>query len=120
MTRRTQHVATGFEEIVAAAVEQTRRAGAKSFELEYDAADRRLRPDEEPLPDEAVRWSATATFPGRFGDLEDRIVTGTAVARPGECGHNRAISYAVVRMLEAAGANTVVVDTCDHTMEPPR
>ncbi len=117
MTRRTQHLATGFDEILATAIKVTQEAGATSFELGYTATERLLRPDEQPLPTEPVRWTASATFAGPLGE---RTATGTAVSRPGQCDHGRAISYAVVRMLEAGGANTIVLDASDHTTEPPR
>lgn len=67
MTERRRIVVKGFDAIVVKAVELVGTVpGASSFELKYDAADRVLGEDEEPRPDEAVAWTASAELRRKY------------------------------------------------------
>lgn len=107
---RTQIVAETFDQTLITVADLCRRAGCSTFELEYDSTSRDLADDEQPRPGEDVRWTATARHPTR-GTL-----TGTA---SGSGNHARLIRYALVRLVEALGANTIVVDVTDDE-EPAR
>lgn len=109
--RRLEWVEGPVEAIVTKAVELVGTVpGAKSFELAYDAVDRELAEDEEPAPDEAVRWTASAELRRKYGKGRPitRTVTGTAIAEPNG-HHGEAIVRAVVELLEKLGANVVLM-----------
>lgn len=110
---RQQYVAEGFDEIVATTAQAVGTIkGAKSFELRYDGVDRELADDEQPRPDERIRWTAIATISARHGSHRfDREVKGTAIAEPGN--HGRGMSLACVQLLEKLGGNVVVLDPED-------
>lgn len=117
---RTQIMATGFEQTLARTAEIVGAVkGARSFEISYDAVDRTLAADEEPRPDERVRWTATAVV-RRRGVLDlvivDRTYTGESIAEPGR--HGRGVSMACVDLLEQLGVNTVVLDLTTKAAEP--
>lgn len=107
---RRQIVAEGFEQILTTTADAVGSIpGAVSFEVRHDAADRELADDEEPRPDERIRWTVTATLRRKHGSHRFEVeVSGTSVAEPGE--HARGISMACVQLLERLGANTVVLD----------
>ena len=108
MTERRRIVVEGFDAIVVKAVELVGTVpGASSFELKYDAADRVLAEDEEPRPDEAVAWTASAELRRKYAKGTKpvvRTITGTAIVAPGG-HHGEGIVAAVVELLEKLGAN---------------
>lgn len=109
--RRLEWVEGPAEAIVAKAIELIGTvAGARSFELAYDAVDRTLAEGEEPDPSEAVRWTASAELRRKYGKGKPitRTVTGTAIAPPGT-PQGVAIVEAVVELLEKLGANVVLM-----------
>ena len=117
---RRQLTATGAVEAVTVAAELVGTIpGARSFELRYDAVDRELAEDEEPRPDEAVRWEAVAViarkYPGQRKPTEVTYV-GSYVAEPGT-DHGRAGAMAAVDLLEKLGANTVVIDLTEEASD---
>lgn len=110
--RRLEWVEGPVEAIVTKAVELVGTVpGASSFELAYAAADRELAEDEEPRPDEAVAWTATAELRRKFTGVRKpitRTIVGTAIVAPG--GHQgEGIVEAVVDLLEKLGANVVLL-----------
>lgn len=101
MTRHAH--AFGADEAVATCALLVGQSGARTFELAYDRADGApLTDHEEPGPDEAVAWTATAEFPN------GRTVTGTAISNPGE--HRSGGALACVDLLRRLGANVTVLD----------
>lgn len=110
--RRLEWVEGPVEAIVLKAVELVGAIpGASSFELAYDAADRVLADGEEPRPDEAVAWTASAELRRRYPGVRKpvtRTVTGTAIA-PADSDTAQAIVDAVVDLLEKLGANVVLL-----------
>jgi hypothetical protein len=114
MTARRQFTANNTDETLAVTARLVRESGAAEFELAYDATNRRLKPNEDVGPDDEVRWTATASLRTPFG-VATR--TGTALVAPGG-DHGRGVAYACVRLLEALGANTVVVDMNAGTEMP--
>lgn len=113
MTRR-QFTANNVDETIATTAHLVRESGAAEFELAYAPTNRRLKPNEDAGPDDEVRWTATASIRTPFG-VASR--TGTALVAPGG-DHGRGVAYACVRLLEALGANTVVVDMSPDTELP--
>lgn len=111
MTRQRIEV-EGFDAIVTKAVELVGTVpGAASFELRYEAADRVLAEDEEPRPDEAVAWHASAELRRKYAKGTKpvvRTITGTAIVPPGG-HHGEGIVRAVVELLEALGANVTLM-----------
>lgn len=116
MTARRMVVAETWDDILGQAIDLTRRAGARSFELSYDSTERHLGDGEEPRPDEPVRWTVIAEMPTPLGV---RDVVGTAISPSGNSTHSRAICYALARLIESLGANLVLVDPSNEP-EPAR
>lgn len=110
--RRVEFV-EGFEAIAVKTVELVQSVpGASSFELKYEAMDRVLAEGEEPRPDEAVQWSASAQLRRRYypgAPKVTRTIVGSSVVEAGG-SHYRGIALACVDLLERLGVNTVVLD----------
>lgn len=110
--QRRTIVVEGFDAIVVKAVELVGTVpGASSFELRYNAADRVLEEGEEPRPDEAVAWHASAELRRKYAKGTKpvvRTITGTAIVQPGG-NHGEGIVEAVVDLLEQLGANVVLM-----------
>lgn len=110
--RRLEWIEGPAEAIVAKAVELIGTIpGASSFELRYDAVDRVLAEDDEPGPDDVVRWTAAAELARRYTGVRKpvvRTVEGTALVSPGG-SHAQGIVNAVIDLLEALGANVVAL-----------
>lgn len=106
--RRLEWVEGPVEAIVTKAVELVGTVpGARSFELSYTAADRVLEEDEEPQPDEAVEWTASAELRRKYAKGTKpitRTITGTSIVAP-HGNHGEGIVAAVVELLEKLGAN---------------
>lgn len=93
--------------------------GAHSFEFGYDAVDRELAEGEEPDPTEPVRWWVKAYVRAKLvrGHKPiDRTWVRYAVYDPASVdplapsSHAHAIVLASVALLEAMGANVVLLD----------
>lgn len=110
--RRLEWVEGPAEAIVTKAVELIGEHvhDARAFELRYEAVDRDLAEDEEPHPDEPVRWIASATVRRKYGKGRpiEHTYTGTSVVEP-HGRHDEGIVRAVVELLEALGANVVAI-----------
>lgn len=110
--RRLEWVEGPVEAIVTKAVELVATVpGARSFELSYDAADRVLAEGEEPHPDEAVAWTASAELRRKYAKGTKpvvRTVTATSIVAPHD-NHAEGIVRAVVDLLEQLGANVVLM-----------
>jgi hypothetical protein len=110
--RRSELLEGTAEDIVAKAVELVGTVpGATSFELAYDTVDRVLGEDEEPRPDDRVRWTASAELRRKYAKGTKpvtRTITGTAIAEAG-ANHGEAMVLAVVDLLENLGANVVLM-----------
>lgn len=101
---------------VTLAADLARRAGARTFEFRYDAADRHLPDGEEPRDDERIRWQCIATWPTTrdpFGRRTHRRVVGEAVVEPGQDHGTRGGQAAAIDFAEKLGANVVVIDLGD-------
>lgn len=109
---RKRIVVEGFDALMVKAVELVGTVpGASSFELRYEAADRVLEEGEEPRPDEAVAWHATAELRRKYAKGTKPVVrkiTGTAIVAAGG-HHGEGIVAAVVDLLEQLGANVSVM-----------
>lgn len=109
---RPTELVEGYEALVVRAVELVGQVpGAKDFELAYEAADRVLEEGEEPRPDEAVAWRASATVRRKYHPGTkpiERTFYGTAIVRPGGL-HDQGIVDAVVTLLRNMGANVNVL-----------
>lgn len=110
--RRLEWVEGPVEAIVTKAVELVGTVpGARSFELSYTAADRVLDEDEEPQPDEAVEWTASAELRRKYAKGTKpvvRTITGTSIVAA-HGNHAEGIVRAVVELLEKLGANVVLM-----------
>lgn len=114
---RRQFIATSPEDVFVKAVEAVSTIpGAQSFELSYDGVDRVLADDEEPGPEDRIRWKATAVVRRKFGRGRpvEHAYVGEQVCEPGG-DHGMAGALAIVALLERLGANTVVIDMNDTT-----
>lgn len=115
--RRIEWVEGPAEDIVVKAIELVGTVpGAKSFELRYDVPGRELFEDEEPCPDEVVRWTATAELRRRYSrgaPKVTRTITGTADVEP-YGSNSQGIVDAVVDLLEQLGANVVLLTGADQ------
>lgn len=111
---RTQHSATGGTEALVMAVDLVRQIpGAKTFEIRYDALNRKLAKDEEPTAEDRVRWEAVAVISRKHGKhCIDTTYIGSAIVEPGD-SHDRGQALAAVDLLEQLGANAVVIDLTD-------
>lgn len=100
-------------DVMAQIVNLIAQHGARSFELAYDRAPESgppLQPDEEPAPGDAVVWTASAVFRVKTGRRRQDVTrTGTHTVPAGGSQHAGGL-YAAVALLEALGANVVLVD----------
>lgn len=110
--RRLEWVEGPVDQIVAKAVELVGTVpDARSFELRYEAADRVLADGEEPHPDEAVAWHASAELRRKYAKGTKpvvRTITGTSIVAA-HGNHAEGIVRAVVDLLEQLGANVVLM-----------
>lgn len=103
--------------------------GARSFEFGYDAVDRELAEDEEPDPTEPVRWWVKATARQKLARGRkpvDRSWIRYAVYDPASVdpqqptSHAHAIVLASVALLEAMGANVVLLNDLRNPPTAPQ
>lgn len=103
-----KHVnAFGMEESVTTIAALIGKTGATSLEIQYDRADGPpLEGNEEPGPDDAVKWTAVAEYPEGHS-LHPQVV-GLYVAAPGT-NQGTGLVSAMANLARELGANVTIV-----------
>lgn len=101
--------------------------GAQTFTFGYDAVDRELEDGEEPDPGEAVRWWVKATArqklhrgrrPVPRSWIRYAVFNPTVAPTPGDPrSHAEAIMVASIALLEAMGADRILLDTLTNRQD---